>query len=51
MFSSLLGIGQESDLDVNDNTIGAALRLISKLGPTLEKNIQTTKEDDKREKL
>jgi hypothetical protein len=51
VFSSLLGIGQESDLNVNDNTIEAGLRLISKLGPTLEKNIIDTKEEDKREKL
>jgi hypothetical protein len=51
VFSSLLGIGQESDQNVNDNTIEAAIRLISKLGPTLEKNILATKEEDKKEKL
>jgi hypothetical protein len=51
VFSSLLGIDQESDSNVNDNTIEAAIRLISKLGLTLENRIAELKEDDKKAKL
>jgi hypothetical protein len=36
VFSSLLGIKQQSDESLNENTFEAALRLISKLGPTFE---------------
>lgn len=36
VFNSLLGIGSVSQESLNENTFEAALRLISKLGPTLE---------------
>jgi len=35
IFNNLLGIGLENDTNVNDNTIEAAIKLISKLGLTL----------------
>jgi hypothetical protein len=51
VFFSLLGIDQATDTSVNDNTCEAAIRLISKLGITLDGRIQETKEEDKRAKL
>jgi len=51
VFFSLLGIEQATDTSVNDNTCEAAIRLISKLGITLDGRIQETKEEDKRAKL
>lgn len=51
VFTSLLGIDVESDASVNDITIEAALRLVSKLGPTLDARIATESKPDKKEKL
>ena len=36
VFNTLLGFNQISDANVNDNTIDAAIKLINKLGFTLE---------------
>jgi hypothetical protein len=40
IFGSLLGINTDSDTNVNDNTIEAAIKLVSKLGLTFEKKIK-----------
>ena len=50
VFHSLLGFSSSSDAAVNDNTIDAAIKLISKLGFTLEQKIADSKAD-KRPKL
>lgn len=50
VFHSLLGFSTSSDATVNDNTIDAAIKLISKLGFTLEQKIADSKAD-KRPKL
>lgn len=51
VFNNLLGIDLETDSGVNDNTCEAAIRLITKLGITLEGRIREAKEDEKRDKL
>lgn len=50
MLSNLLGINLDSDDKVNDNTIEAGIRLISKLGLTLETRLSEIKDSEKREK-
>jgi len=47
VFHSLLGFSTSSDASVNDNTIDAAIKLISKLGFTLEQKIADSKPDKK----
>jgi hypothetical protein len=46
----LLGIGLESDDKVNDNTIEAGIRLISKLGITLEARFNEIKDIERNDK-
>lgn len=46
----MLGIGLESDDKVNDNTIEAGIRLISKLGITLEARFNEIKDIERNDK-
>jgi hypothetical protein len=48
VFNTLLGFNVESDSNVNDNTIDAAIKLINKLGFTLEQKCADAK-PEKRE--
>ena len=51
IFGSLLGINTDSDTNVNDNTIEAAIKLVSKLGLTFEKKIKDQRNAEKAKKL
>jgi hypothetical protein len=49
VLSSLVGVGADySDERVNDNTIEASIRLLTKLGLALEKRISELKDEGKR---
>jgi hypothetical protein len=49
VFEGLLGLksGENQDLSVNENTVEAAIRLISKLGRTIEDKIANSSEENK----
>jgi len=47
----LLGIGNVTDSNVNDNTIEAAIKLMTKTGYTMEGRVAESKDKDKKEKL
>lgn len=51
MFNSLLGVGQQSDTNVNDNTIEAAIRLMNKIGFYIESKTNEGSSKERAEKL
>jgi hypothetical protein len=50
VFSALLGI-QQSDKNVNDNTIEAAIKLMTKIGYSMEGRIAELKDPEKSKKM
>jgi hypothetical protein len=47
VLSSLVGLESEQHSKVNDNTVEAAIRLITKLGPVFESRLQEQKASGK----
>ena len=50
VFSALLGI-QQSDKNVNDNTIEAAIKIMTKIGYSMEGRIAELKDPEKSKKM